>query len=354
MNANADARSFTAPEPGAVFAAVDACVLCGETGATVLSLRDRDGAPLRTVACAGCGLVRTDPMPSAVEIDRFYSERYRLDYKQAYSPSRRHLLRAGRVALDRLSRLPALPAGARRALDVGAGGGEFAYLLGRTTGLAVQGIEPNRGYAEHAARELGLDLQIGSFVDAQPGEGCFDLVTMFHVLEHLRDPAAALGRVRDWLAPGALAVIEVPNVEATCQAPEHLYHFAHLYNFNPATLQRLGERAGLRPVGCWISPDGGNVCVTFRRPDASAPVDDPVPDGRLPDNARHVLAIRRSHTRVAHYASGQPLARAWRRLRARAAESREIRVLPDSPRALLDALLPHLPGAPRRADARVS
>jgi len=336
MNSTVDARSADAPAPGTTFVARDACVLCGESRATVVSLRDRDGAPLRTVACAGCGLVRTDPMPDAEQIDRFYAERYRLDYKQAYAPSRRHLLRAGRVALERLSRLPAPQPGARRALDVGAGGGEFAYLLARTTGLAVQGIEPNRGYAEHAQRELGLDLQIGSFAHAQPGEGCFDLVTMFHVLEHLRDPAAALGRVREWLAPGGLAVIEVPNVEATCQAPGHLFHFAHLYNFSPATLERLGERAGLTPVNCWISPDGGNVCVTFRRtePDRMSP-----PDGRMPSSAQRVLATRLAHTPLAHYASRQPFVRAVRRLRARLDESSASRRLPSTPRELLDALL---------------
>ncbi|MFN7750980.1 MAG: class I SAM-dependent methyltransferase [Pseudomonadota bacterium] len=337
MNTMADGRTVAGPVPGESLVARDPCVLCGESAATVLSLRDRDGAPLRTVACSGCGLVRTDPMPDAAQIDEFYSKRYRLDYKQAYAPSRRHLLRAGRVALDRLSRLPVLAPGARRALDVGAGGGEFAYLLGRSTGLAVKGIEPNRGYAEHAQRELGLDLQICSFAEAQPGEAVFDLVTMFHVLEHLRDPAAALGRVREWLAPGGLAVIEVPNVEATCQAPGHLYHFAHLYNFNPATLERIGERAGLQPVACWVSPDGGNVCVTFRRHQADCP--SPPPPGHLPSSAQRVLAVRRAHTSLAHYASGQPLARAVRRLGSRLGESSASRRLPAAPRALLDALL---------------
>ena len=337
MNVIAADAAVSPTRVGETCHASDPCVLCGESTATLLSLRDRDGAPLRTVGCAGCGLVRTDPMPDAETIDRFYSERYRLDYKRAYAPSRRHLLRAGRVALDRLSRLPALPAQARRALDVGAGGGEFAYLLGRVTSLAVQGIEPNRGYAEHARRELGLDLHIGSFAEARPDEGGFDLVTLFHVLEHLRDPLAAIRRVRDWLVPGGLAVIEVPNVESTCQAPGHLYHFAHLYNFSPATLERLGERAGLLPVRCWLSPDGGNVCVTFQRPQDPAAVT--VASGRLPSSAQRVQVTRAAHRPLRHYASGRPFVRAWRRLAARMAESSASRRLPAGPRDLLDSLL---------------
>jgi 2-polyprenyl-3-methyl-5-hydroxy-6-metoxy-1,4-benzoquinol methylase len=333
---------------GEKYAARDACNLCCSTEVRVVALRDRDGQALRTVMCTGCGLVRCDPMPEPATLDRYYRERYRIDYKQRSEPSRRHILRAGRVAIDRLARLPRVPVpetGACRALDIGAGGGEFAYLLGRATGMAVTGIEPNEGYAGHARRTLGLDLLVSPLHEALPGGEPFDLVTMFHVLEHLCDPGAALARLATWLAPGGLAVVEVPNVEATCQAPGHLFHAAHLYNFNAAALERLGQKAGLEPVGCWFSADRGNVSITLRRPAAHLPPSGALPAGdalgaalSMPSNAARVWQVRSAHTPWRHHATLQPAVRALRRLGSRAGETWALRRMPADPRAMLDRL----------------
>ncbi len=321
------------------------CNLCNATDVRVVALRDRDRRPLRTVMCTGCGLVRCDPMPDPDMLDQYYRERYRIDYKRQHVPSRRHILRAGRVALDRLARLPPLPVPSRgggRALDIGAGGGEFAYLLGRTSGLAVTGIEPNEGYAAHARRVLGLDLVVSPLHEATPAGGSFDLITMFHVLEHLRDPGAALVRVAAWLAPGGLAVVEVPNIEATCQAPGHLFHPAHLYNFNAAALERLGQKAGLDPVGCWFSADRGNLSVTLRRPAEDTPTAvagaELVGALTMPSNAARVWQVRSGHTAWRHQATLQPVTRALRRMASRVGETVALRRLPADPRAMLDRL----------------
>ena len=331
------------PMDASMPAARQACNLCGCTDARIVSMRDRDRRPLRTVMCTGCGLVRCDPIPDTAMLDQYYREHYRIDYKRQSAPSRRHILRAGRVALDRLSRLPAVSAQSPRggrALDIGAGGGEFAYLLGRTTGLAVTGIEPNEGYAAHARQAFGLDLVVSSLHDAAPAGGSFDLITMFHVLEHLRDPGAALAQVAAWLAPGGLAVVEVPNVEATCQAPGHLFHAAHLYNFNAPALERMGQKVGLAPVACWFSDDQGNLSITLRRPAADAPLVALATASALsmPSNAARVWQVRSGHTPWRHRATLQPATRALRRIAGRIGETVALQRLPSDPRAMLDRL----------------
>src|SRR6187549_942034 len=57
------------------------CNLCGARNEIVVGTRDRDGHPLRTVLCRTCGLVWTNPRPSAADMNAYYETTYRADYK---------------------------------------------------------------------------------------------------------------------------------------------------------------------------------------------------------------------------------------------------------------------------------
>src|SRR4030095_16346994 len=72
-------------------------------------------------------------------------------------------------------------------------------------------IEIDPEAAAHA-RKVTPDVFHGDPMDAPFAPGSFDLVTAFHVLEHLPDPVGVLRRMLGWLAPGGVAVVEVPNV----------------------------------------------------------------------------------------------------------------------------------------------
>lgn len=311
------------------------CPLCGSTRHEQVGDRDRDGRPLTNVLCLDCGLVFVHPPPSRTDLDAWYEHAYRIDYKGVVEPRPHHVLRAGRVALDRLSRIGHLLKGRPRTLDVGSGGGEMLYMLIHAAGARAEGLEPNQGYARHARERLGLPVRQG-FVERGNGiEGGFELITIYHVLEHLAEPAAVARTLHDWLAPGGHLVVEVPNVEATCQAPSHTFHKAHLSTWGLPTLSRLGRQAGLTPVSRWTSSDGGNIQMIFRR-------DDPPPAADAASDtqgyADRALAILRGHTTLSHYLSGQPFTRLAARLRARAGERRQVREQAE-PRAILDALI---------------
>jgi 2-polyprenyl-3-methyl-5-hydroxy-6-metoxy-1,4-benzoquinol methylase len=244
-----------------------ACNLCGGTTVRALSQRSRSGQPLRTVGCRSCGLVWSDPRPHAAR--QYYEDEYRLDYKGTFEPKPKHVHRAGQVALSRLEKIRQHLRPRMRALDVGSGGGEFAYLL-QTLGHDVQGIEPNRGYAAFAATEYGLNITRGFIGDTVLPDGGFDLITIWHVLEHTEDPTSVLAQLGRALAPEGLLVVEVPNVEATCQSPSSSFHEAHLYSFNTVTLQAMAARLGLLTHAITLSDDGGNVTAVFRAdPNAS-------------------------------------------------------------------------------------
>jgi 2-polyprenyl-3-methyl-5-hydroxy-6-metoxy-1,4-benzoquinol methylase len=311
--------------------ATSPCHLCGGEHVSVLSNRSRDGGELRTVICSDCGLVWSDPFPHNAR--KFYEEDYRLNYKKTYEPKAKHVLRAGNVALTRHEKIKHLLANPQTMLDVGTGGGEFAYLL-KSLGHNIQGIEPNKGYGEYSAAEYGLQLQHGFIQDGEFEPESFDLITIWHVLEHTEDPFFVINKLRSLLKVDGILVVEVPNMEATCQSPISTFHEAHLYNFNLATLRKLGEKAGLIEERHLFSEDGGNVTLFFKKaanlPEAQA-------NWTIAGNAERISSIYKAHTNLKHYTGLAPYRRFVGRMTRSLYEKNAVKGFTNS-KSLLDGL----------------
>ena len=139
----------------------------------------------------------------------------------------------------------------------------------------------------------------------------FDVVTMYHALEHVEDPLrhpVAASR-RGWSSGGVL-LIEVPNVEAVCIAPAHRFHFAHFYNFNRDDARGARAESGLRAgadddVAGWRKSDracsGQSVRAQPPRLDAA--------------NYARVAGVVKGHTLLRYYCSASPYAGPLSRLR---------------------------------------
>ncbi|MHB8659146.1 MAG: class I SAM-dependent methyltransferase [Solirubrobacteraceae bacterium] len=144
----------------------------------------------------------------------------------------------------------ALPPPARL-LDAGAGRGRFVSTA-RRAGYDAFGIEPSaRGLA--AARRLGAPVSGQSIETAEFASGSLDAVTLWHVLEHLDDPGAALARIAGWLRPGGPLLVGVPNLDSwqARLGGERWYHLdvpRHRTHFTPAGLGELLSRSGFEPA----------------------------------------------------------------------------------------------------------
>ena len=258
----------------------------------VVSNTDRRGMPLRTVICMDTGLVRNDPVPDDAELAQFYAEDYRISYKGARKPRRRQILRNFRRAEIHVRTHWDLLEPTSRVLDVGAGSGEFLFLMTRL-GKTVIGIEPNIDYAAYCREELGLDVRTTHLAHDLFLPGQFDLVRMNHVLEHLNDPVKYLGEIANWLAPDGLLYVEVPNIEADCRSKSRgrMFHYAHIFNFNPWTLRACAGLAGLAEAPETAQGSAGTTSAFFRQ-DAAATESTKVEN---PQNARNVRTLIRAH-----------------------------------------------------------
>ena len=206
---------------------------CPACGGTLAPARDA----LRQ--CTSCGsAVTVDPAAASTDL---YSQ-----------PGERRL--AGPLAVvkalgtrEQVRLLGPLERG-RRILDLGAGDGRLAAVLARA-GHQVTAVEPFRD----VPAILGLTVRRESLDDVDLPDGSFDAAVLWHVLEHLQEPLAALERVRWWLVPGGRVLVGVPNL-ASLQAAlggEYWFHLdmqRHVAHYTPRGLLALLGRAGFTQV----------------------------------------------------------------------------------------------------------
>jgi 2-polyprenyl-3-methyl-5-hydroxy-6-metoxy-1,4-benzoquinol methylase len=236
--------------PSSERAAADRCVACG--GGPVAAWRTATPSDPRLAAralyrleqCAACGTAAIVGEHRGDESGALYSEG-----TYAPRPGRLHAfvkLARAVVLKDRMRFLRGVPPHAS-VLEVGAGDGRFLAALARA-GFSVRGIEPSEARAV-AARQRGLPIDFVAVEEAEVPAGSLHAVVLWHVLEHLGDPAGVLGRVRPWLRPGGRLIVAVPNL-ASLQARlggDRWFHQdvpRHLTHFSARGITALVERSG--------------------------------------------------------------------------------------------------------------
>lgn len=138
-------------------------------------------------------------------------------------------------------------------LDFGSGKGLFLHFA-TLKGGQVRGIESSQPRAEYARKYFGLDINTDYYTSGSVFNSSFDVITMFHVLEHLQNPSELMSNlVKSNLKPGGLLIAEVPNFGSWqsrwagnrwlhLDVPRHLTHFTN------SSLDRIITNAGCRVI----------------------------------------------------------------------------------------------------------
>ena len=184
--------------------------------------------------CRECASARTEGAPPE------FSAAHESGAYQHGAPRGSGLVAPVLRAFDR-ARLKLLGEPRGALLDVGAGRGRFVASA-RAAGWDARGIEPSR-------RWEAPDVEVATVESAEIETGSLAAVSVWHVLEHLDDPAAALARIHTWLAPGGTLVAGVPNLDSW-QARIggsrwfHLDLPRHRTHFSARGIERALDRAG--------------------------------------------------------------------------------------------------------------
>jgi SAM-dependent methyltransferase len=185
------------------------------------------------------------PRPTQAEIVRSYNSGINYAQWQNELEIRGELWRKRLRLVEKLK-----PSG--KLLDIGTGDGFFLKFAAST--FEAHSTEISETGASYA-RERGFDPLIGDFLDLKVVENSFDVITLWHALEHLPHPGLVLNKVKETLKPGGIVVIAVPNEQYqlifNCrkQNPLGVMNWGdelHLTHFLPATLKRYLSKSGFR------------------------------------------------------------------------------------------------------------
>jgi 2-polyprenyl-3-methyl-5-hydroxy-6-metoxy-1,4-benzoquinol methylase len=202
------------------------------------------------VSCDGCGFKVTDPRPNTEKLGQYYqSEDYisHSDTKKGLVARLYHQVRNHTLTTKLRLVSGFVPRGT--ILDFGCGTGMFLRKC-QASQWNTTGVEPDQGAAQIASRS---GVRIHNSLSSIPTGQNFDVITLWHVLEHVPELNETLEWFHQRLNPAGVLIIAVPNYRsldathygafwAAYDVPRHLYHF------DPSSMQKLANKAGFKLV----------------------------------------------------------------------------------------------------------
>ena len=191
--------------------------------------------------CRTCGLIYVSDIKSDKDIEEHYSKEYFEIYLET-EPI--HLRKRFKKRIKEIKKIRVSGA----LLDVGCGVGSFLRLA-HAEGYETSGVELSHYAAEYARSNFGLSVFNGELKNAGFASETFDIITLWHVLEHVSDPKKFLVQVNRLLKKNGLLVIEVPNIRSIAATIslmnwELMAPKEHLFYFNSYTLKKLLQDTG--------------------------------------------------------------------------------------------------------------
>lgn len=212
------------------------CNLCNSDNAVTILRKNS----FSVNKCQRCGLIYVNPQPFKDEILSFYSSRYKPtpDLKSNNLKKIRGMLQVVKKMVQKGS-----------LLDVGCSYGFFLNMA-RNNGWNVKGVEIAEGPAEYAGSQ-NMNIVKKELIDAEFSDSEFDIITMWHFLEHALNPFSSLLEANRIIKKDGFLFLTTPNINSLVAKLCGRYWSwldppTHLYYFSPKTIVKLLEKAGFK------------------------------------------------------------------------------------------------------------
>lgn len=230
------------------------CPVCGSANIkSFLECCDfcTSGETFKIVKCENCGFAFTQQFPDEETIGRYYDTPAYIshsDTKKGIINTVYHIVRKAMLQKKAdLTEQYATPGDKRTLLDIGCGTGYYAATMKRR-GWETVGIEKNKSAANFTIKHHGIKTLPPNEL-TNLGDGQFDAIALWHVLEHLQDLSLTAKTLKRILKPDGTLIIALPN-EQSYDALHYKNYWAawdvprHLWHFSPDTFEKFITQYG--------------------------------------------------------------------------------------------------------------
>lgn len=244
------------------FLPVNICPICSSNESkTITEVQDYELNTCKNIwkiyECKNCYVWWLNPRPNANELNIIYPETY---YAYNFEKKIGKFIYTAKLILDRIKLNKIFnyhPEKIKSYLDIGCGDGRYLKIA-KKIGLLqnnIIGIEINQAQTKHLS-SVGFNIKIGSVenIDELIKNKKIDLITMFHVIEHISNVKETLIKLKNILNKDGLLVVETPNYDSLdCQLFKKSYWGGyhcprHWTIFNPESIKKAMDIVGFEVI----------------------------------------------------------------------------------------------------------
>lgn len=239
------------------------CLVCNSESVTLNHLSTDylvSGEEYPVEQCNNCGFLFTNRYPVEAKIGEYYKSEEYISHTdrgkgipgKLYNIARALMLSRKRKLISKHIKEADSPVNHDSTLlDIGCGTGHFVAYM-NSHGWRAEGIERDKGARENAKNIHGIKVSGNEYMQSLPSH-YYDVVTLWHVLEHFHDPVMAIKQVTGALKPKGIVIVALPNNLsndadhygsdwAAWDVPRHLWHFT------PVTLPLFADNHNLELI----------------------------------------------------------------------------------------------------------
>ena len=228
------------------------CVICKNKKFRLISGKTRDSKKHKIIRCLKCNHIQLFPIPTLNDEKKFYDENLQdknINDVGSIKRARRKMMPDN---IRRYQFIKKIIPKKSRVLEIGSGHGFFLEIM-KTNGFDIIGYDiskEKRKYSKKVTDVPVYDININEKISM---DDKFDIVVLFHTLEHITEPITLLKNIKKLLKPKGKILIEVPNsddfhLKLNKFYKEFYWERAHIHYFSPKILKNVIHKGGFKNI----------------------------------------------------------------------------------------------------------
>ena len=228
------------------------CILCKNEKFRLISKKTRDSKKHKIIRCLKCDHIQLFPVPTLNDEKKFYDENLQdknINDVGSIKRARRKMMPDNTRRYQFIKKI--IPKKSR-VLEIGSGHGFFLEIM-KTNGFDIIGYDISKEKRKYSKKVTDVPVYDININEKIPADNKFDIVVLFHTLEHITEPITLLKNIKKLLKPKGKILIEVPNsddfhLKLNKFYKEFYWERAHIHYFNPKILKNVIRKSGFKNI----------------------------------------------------------------------------------------------------------